>query len=182
MSESDTYIALGPAERGFETYATSLDYGVNACGNRCGVFGSAGSEFGREIVIVGVGVWGDGAVDGVHGRGSFKVKDSVGVRGEGSRSGVVGSSARGRGGEFHSDRAQIRLVPPNDAPPQLGNIGDLLPADGQTGDLFALPTDRWSATLWFCERGALKDGGQTTNALWKQVVLGNAVTGQKNLR
>jgi hypothetical protein len=192
MSEDSNYfIANGPAAMAFKTNGARIDYGVNAQGRRCGVYGGSGAEFGREAVNVGVGVWGDGKVEGVHGRGSFaEGSKSVGVRGEGTMAGVIGTcaegvavegvSSRGRGGVFASWRAQIRLVPEKREQPAPRSIDELLPADGQTGDLLALSTDSLGASLWFCDRGAFEEGNQTVPALWKQVELGTALTGKRS--
>src|SRR4249919_3710797 len=131
MTTSNKFVAYGAAHFAFGTGNPSgarIDYGVNVIGRHCGVFGDSGSEFGREAVTSGVGVWGNGRTVGVQGRGSFTARDaegqltSTGVRGEGGMWGVAGfcaegaaivghSMSGGRGGEFHCNRAQIRLVP-----------------------------------------------------------------------
>lgn len=192
MSESSNYfVANGAAAMAFKTNGARIDYGVNVEGRRCGVYGGSGAEFGREAVTAGVGVWGAGKVEGVHGRGSFaEGSSSVGVRGEGTMCGVIGTcaegaavegvSSRGRGGVFASWRAQIRLVPERREQRTERPIDELLPADGQTRDLLALSTDSLGASLWFCDRGAFQDGNETVNALWRQVELGTALTGKRS--
>lgn len=187
MPESNKYKANGAALMAFEATGSRISYGVNALGNRCGVYGGSLSGFPREIAFDGVGVWGDGKVYGVSGRGASD-QDSVGVRGEGRRAGVeafcaegaavTGTSGRGRGAVFSGVRAQVRLVPDVVRPPRETDFGELLPADGMTGDLLAVSDDRGvGASLWFCARGQLDD----IPATWNQVSLGPSVTGKRIL-
>lgn len=190
-TEDNMFVATGAAAMAYKTNGSRIDYGVNAEGRHCGVFGGSGAEFGRQIAFTGVGVWGDGVTEGVHGRGSFTSRDSVGVRGEGTRCGVVGdcaegaaiegNSSRGRGGVFHSWRAQIRLVPAEVEERGEREIGERLPADGEAGDLLVLAEGRLGASLWFCERRSFREGEETVNALWRQVELGVPRTGLRTV-
>ncbi len=90
MSEDSNYfVANGPAAMAFKTNGAGIDYGVNAQGRRCGVYGGSGAEFGREAVNTGVGVWGDGKVEGVHGRApSLKVPEASASGARGTMGGV----------------------------------------------------------------------------------------------
>jgi len=193
MTDSNKFKANGAAHMAFEATGGRIDYGVNALGRHCGVYGGSNSGFPREIAIAGVGVWGDGLAEGVHGRGAFG-SPSIGVRGEGTTSGVQGESAegaavqgistRGRGGAFHSDRAQIQLVPArvDVRGRRLIDFGEFLPSDGETGDLLALTTDGGvGATLWFCARGAARDANGPIPATWNQVSLGASITGKRTI-
>jgi hypothetical protein len=72
--QSDTaFVALGqekdPPKRGFGTEATSLEYGVNVQGTRCGVYGESINVVVRDSDIPGVGVCGTGETVGVYGQG-----------------------------------------------------------------------------------------------------------------
>src|SRR5436190_14852489 len=101
MMHKDQFTAIGPSNTGagFSRAAFStkgnlappsrFTHGVNVEGTECGVYGNCEGGPGRTPGHVGVGLWGDGLVSGVHGRGN------VGVRGEGRSAGVEGESDKG---------------------------------------------------------------------------------------
>lgn len=189
MTESNKFKANGAAQMAFEASGARIEYGVNAHGNRCGVYGASQSGYPRATSYAGVGVWGDGLSEGVHGRGAAG-SPSIGVRGVGDAVGVMGESAeglaihgissRGRGGVFQSDRAQVRLHPAKRVvrPREELDLGSLLPIDGESGDLLTLTTDGIGSTLWFCSRGQVRDANGVVGASWQQVALGLPVTGK----
>jgi hypothetical protein len=125
-TQGKRFEATGPNEgftvtgtSSFYTNARLLDFGVNAFGNRIGVFGSSKGDADRDPGDTGIGVFG--------------IENKIGVSGVGDEIGVTGFSKDGRGGIFQTGErsAQIRLVPiqQDTSQPKLpkdGNVGDLI--------------------------------------------------------
>lgn len=186
MSTSNKFVANGAAHMAFATGGARIDYGVNAQGSHCGVYGGASTYFPRETAIPGVGVWGDGRTTGVHGRGDFDQSNSVGVLAEASAIGLRAETAYGRGGTFMGQRAQVRLVPLEFRPEEgirSVNPSDYLPEDGKAGDLLAVSIDGGlNASLWFCGRGAFEEeDGSVVPASWNLVTMGGSTTGHRTV-
>jgi len=114
MADEDSfYTALGPADpdagvprgvTGFSTFASSLVYGVNVVGERCGVYGATeriDDPDRRETPVPGIGVYGFGESYALYGQGNPGIggvyaqhnhggKGVIGVTGH-AGTGVVGA-------------------------------------------------------------------------------------------
>ena len=103
MAHDDQFTALGPPSSGsgfpfsaFSTSATGMEYGVNAQGGRCGVYGeSVNFESGRESDVQGVGVHGFGENFGVFGNGNRGIAGVFGQHNRRRGVGIIGASMRG---------------------------------------------------------------------------------------
>jgi hypothetical protein len=104
----------------------SAVYGVSTTKSGNGVFGE----------VVRAGGTGSGVLAIHNGIGSAV----LGIHREAGNA-ITGSSAKGRGGEFSGNRAQVRLKP---------GSGASHPPSGKVGDLYVDKNER----LWFCKGGA----------------------------
>ena len=99
MAHDDQFTATGPPFTGsgfprsaFSTRAAGMIYGVNAQGDRCGVFGeSVRVQSGRESDVEGVGVHGFGENFGVVGNGNRGLAGVIGWNNRG-RAGIIGAT------------------------------------------------------------------------------------------
>ncbi len=118
MADEDSfYTALGPADpdsgfprgvTGFSTFASSLDYGVNAQGLRCGVYGeSVTVDSDREVSQDGIGVQGFGETFGILANGNRGIAGAYSVSNEGGK-GVIGVT--GQIGVTDPDQRGIGVV------------------------------------------------------------------------
>ncbi len=157
-------------------------HGISATST--GVFGSSGTGFGLHgISDTTTAVVGSSRAGfGVHG---LSTSNSAVVGTSEGGDGIVGQSSTGQGGRFESGRAgsiagQIRLVPQpmpvtNLVPttPAVYDIGvlDLLPSQGQGGEMLVTQADDGNCVLWMCTRSSTP----SERATWRQVLLGQPV-------
>lgn len=100
-TEKYRFKATGPSEglsvfglSGFYTFANDLNYGVNAQGNRTGVYGEclrSNQETNRESDVEGTGVYGYGDGFGIYGNGNLGLAGVLGTNNKG-RVGVIGAT------------------------------------------------------------------------------------------
>ena len=155
-------------------------------GGGAGVYGEGGEQFGPGVVGVAdnhplkIDDAGNPAEPflacGVYGKGAH------GIRGLGTRSGIDGQSALGRGGVFTTTGDPAIFTKPGDPPPTPGTKQaqirlvpheregvPQLPRNGEPGDLLASSNEDGFAALFFCVQGPSQDHSQP--AKWARVQL-----------
>ena len=166
---------LGTSGTGFGVHGISDTATAIVGASRTG-FGVHGISTSNAAVVgaseTGVGVHGSSSGDAV-------VCDSE------HGDGVVGRSSTGHGGRFESGRAgsivgQIRLVPqpmpvtglvPTTASVYDIGVLDVLPSQGQGGEMLVTQGDDGNCVLWICTRSS----APSERATWRQVLLGDPV-------